>query len=217
MSKQRTATADVPFEKARAAKEEKEQQEQREDRDLTVAVQQEQQHIQSHAQTATPENRYNVVIQAAQKRVMNTLERLENRLAKRETEAANRLTALTAKRPGRIARLFNKGKAMKAWSLAVEKQNKALFAIRKNKSRVKTIRTQASNFQREMRAWIRKRALRVDRDAVLVYDAAQEERRREAHQKSIDKIKEMEKSRTTEKGNEISRSPTLERTAPGQA
>lgn len=196
------------------AREEKESFEERAEHDLTTTLQQEQQQIQSHVLTSSPERRYNEVIQAAQNRVMNILTRLETRLAKRETDAVNKLTAISIKRPGRIARFLTKGEAMKKWNRDVKKQNETIFNIRKRKSTVKTIRTQSSNFQRQMQDWIRKRALRVDRDAVLVHDAAQEQRRQEAHRKSIEKIKEMEKRSDLTRGNEVAKTSVLERTMP---
>ncbi len=208
---------DEALEHRKRQREEKEKNEKRDDRDQTAEVWREHTELKARVDTSTPEKRYAEIMQAAERKVRQNLEKLETRLAKREAEAANRLNAIMAKRPGRVAKLLTRGKAAKKWDAAVKKQKATLFQIRKRNSTAFSIRTQSSHYRREIDGWIRNRAMRIDKPFILEFEK-QERLRREIEAKSIEVAREMEKQRernkTREMGvkQEVRRENSLERT-----
>ncbi len=177
--------------------EEKERFEERKDRSMTTAAVQDVNALHSRMVTESPENRYSVVMQAAERRVMESVKKLETRLEKREMDATNRLMATSAKRPGRVMQFLTCGKATKAWHTAMMKQTKDLNRIRIRKSTVHSLRTKASSVQRTLREWIRARALRIDKDVVREHETEMERSReaaeRERKERGVSLAKEMER------------------------
>ncbi len=181
-------------------KDEKEHFEDREDRHMTTAAVQDFNTLHSMIATESPENRYPTVMQAAERRVMEGIKKLETRMEKREMDATNRLMATSAKRPGRVAQFLSRGNATKAWHNVMMMQRKELNRIRIRKSTVHSIRTKASSFQRTLRDWIRARAMRIDKDAVRAHETEMERNREAAERERAERTISLAKG--NERGNE---------------
>lgn len=160
------------------------------------------------------QDQYTEIMQAAERKVFQSVEKLDLRLAEREAATIQTLKALESKRPRRIALLFPDRKAIRHWKKVLGKQKSKLARIHRQKSVLKAIRNRQSNYKELIDKWIYNRAKKLDHEIIRKHEERQEMHRRAEEEKRMQQINEITIRREQTNELNIIKSRNLERTIP---
>lgn len=148
--------------------------------------------------------RYSAAFYQAEQNVMQLVGTMEKRLANRESTIIDNLQKLMDKRPKTIAIVFTRGKAARTWQKAIATQKKALHRVQKRKETVTAIRSRRSDYHRNIQSWIRKRALKIDAEAIRKHEETRERQRHEEEKARLEAANEFArlKAQHLEKGRQ---------------